>query len=366
MNNLFLLISLLFLSCSQNDLNSNDVINKWAENSKLIVRVEYNVERIDKFASGEEFHSKGYALIERKTEDKLFGFYFFGERFDLNKQFIYDGKKEFRINKEKKNYTISNPGKGFLGSPGGQMVAKEILFPETSYKNVNLIANTKNYYLIEYMYDDDTVSDVTNRIKAIEINKSTFLPQQITSSYKARGNSAVHKAIITNLKINADVEKSLNEFKRKLLEYKRVENEKTKPSVNLINSVAPEFQLPILFDTSNHKAISREKLTLLDFWEVWCGPCVKSLPEVEKIHKKYYNRVEVIGIISDDLIKAKEFINKRKLTFTNLVGNENIIKKFGVTGYPRYFLIDKNGIVKKGYYGFSSQIEIDIIQLLKE
>jgi len=247
------MLSIIISSCAENDSNINYVLNNFAENSKNLTRIEYNVERIDTFASGGTvWNNKGYALIERENKDNLFGFYFFGERYDLNKQFIYDGKKEFRINKDDKTYTISKPGEGFLGSPGGQMVVKEILFPDTMYKNVRLIGDTKNSYLVEYQFDDDTVYNVTNRNKIVEINKNNFLPQQVTLSYKALGNRAVHKTIISNLKLNFDVEESLDQIKRELSEYKIIEEEKTNPSINLVRSVAPEFKLPLLFDTSKY------------------------------------------------------------------------------------------------------------------
>src|SRR5207249_4884756 len=29
------------------------------------------------------------------------------------------------------------------------------------------------------------------------------------------------------------------------------------------------------------------KVVLVDFWGTWCGPCVKTVPELQKLHAKY-------------------------------------------------------------------------------
>jgi peroxiredoxin len=43
------------------------------------------------------------------------------------------------------------------------------------------------------------------------------------------------------------------------------------------------------------------QLTLVNFWEYWCGPCVREMPELEKLYENYKDRgLNVIGIYGDD------------------------------------------------------------------
>ena len=200
----------------------------------------------------------------------------------------------------------------------------------------------------------------------VELNKINFLPQKVTYTFETLGNRAVHQTIISNHKINADAEQSLDQLKRELVDYDLVEKEQTAPPLNLTDLKAPAFKLPLLSDTSEYMELPGARLTLLDFWEVWCGPCIKSLPEVEKIYHRFSNRVEVIGIASDDIENVKKLVMQKKITFPTLIGDEVVITDYGVYSYPRYVLIDKDGIVRNMYYGFSSQIEQDIEQLLSE
>ncbi|WP_435623771.1 TlpA family protein disulfide reductase [Flagellimonas sp.] len=126
------------------------------------------------------------------------------------------------------------------------------------------------------------------------------------------------------------------------------------------------MELPDLFDKDKMVALNNEKLTLIDFWEVWCGACVRAFPKVEDIKNKYKSDLMVIGIVSENQERAIELVQKKGATFQNLVGNTDLRKMFDVHGWPTYFLVDKNGIVQNEYSGFSDQIEKDVQRLINE
>jgi hypothetical protein len=142
----FLLTSALLLGCGKSEeVNVESILKNYSNSLSELKVAEYKIQQIDTFLSGNVWNKKGYALIEREKTDSLFGFYFFGERYDIKKQFIYDGNSEFRIDIEQKNYKLNNPGAGFLGSAGGQMVAQNLIFPDTVYKSVKLLDNPDTY-----------------------------------------------------------------------------------------------------------------------------------------------------------------------------------------------------------------------------
>ena len=43
------------------------------------------------------------------------------------------------------------------------------------------------------------------------------------------------------------------------------------------------------FDLNDFK----EKYVLLDFWGTWCGPCIKLIPDLKQLQKKYKDLVIV-------------------------------------------------------------------------
>jgi thiol-disulfide isomerase/thioredoxin len=93
------------------------------------------------------------------------------------------------------------------------------------------------------------------------------------------------------------------------------------------------------------------KVVLLDFWATSCGPCVKKLPDVQKLADKYADQgLVVIGIHSAmNAGTCVEFVEKTNLTFPIAVDTGMTEERYAVEGIPSYFLIDKTGKIVDGY-----------------
>lgn len=354
----------LFSSC-KNDvvIDESYVISKFQENADKINSIEYQIQRIDTFATGEDiWNNKGIALIERNNKDKIFGFSFYGMRDDVPKEYIYDFGNEFEISKKDKTYKIEPGNIGFLGSPGGQMVHQNILALDSIYNNVSL-DETENSYLLSYEFENDTVYNVSSRVKVLELTKNDFFPIKIKETAYQLGNKSVSISYISEIKINQEVTRSIREIKQDLKEYTILEPKRRAPSELLLKKL-PLLELPELLNQNNLVKINQGKITLIDFWEVWCGPCIASLPKVENLKNKYSLELNVIGIVTEDLGSAIKLVKKKGTTFRNLVGNNNLKKTFNVNSWPRYFLVTSNGTIEKEYFGFSEQIERDIKEIV--
>ncbi len=54
-------------------------------------------------------------------------------------------------------------------------------------------------------------------------------------------------------------------------------------------------------NTVTQDVLGRNKLTMLNFWEPWCGPCVSEMPDLEKLSKAYADRgFAILGIYSTE------------------------------------------------------------------
>lgn len=328
-----------------------------------IDQLSISVRRIDTFTDGNIWDNQGYALIERDVNDTLFGFSFYGVRSDFPNEYIYDKGLEFYIFPEEKSYQVLPGHYGFLGIPGGQMIYPNIFKLDSIYKEVELDVK-EDSYVLQYTFEDNKQFEITERKKKVFLSKETFLPMEVIVSYEGLGNKATHQYLFREMKINESVTTSIKELKDKIADYHLIPIKERQPSFMLLRAL-PEVLLPKLDDPTQMIGLAgNNKLVLLDFWEVWCGPCIASFPKVQKLQETFGDNLQVMGILTEDTAKALELVEKKEVSFINLVGTKELLTQFRVDSFPRYFLVDNSGIIRKEYFGYSDQIELDIEELL--
>jgi len=84
------------------------------------------------------------------------------------------------------------------------------------------------------------------------------------------------------------------------------------------------------------------KAVLIDAWGIHCGPCLASLPDIEKIAKRYKDKMLVFGAHSqqgtDD--EVKDIVKKNKLSYTITNG---VTGPIPFSAIPRVFVFDTAG-----------------------
>jgi len=104
----------------------------------------------------------------------------------------------------------------------------------------------------------------------------------------------------------------------------------------------------------------------VNLWMSTCPPCVKEMPMLQQLQKKYANRgVVVVGISADEKAgTAEKFAKKLGVRYTllidpNLMTSESEQKKFGFVGLPTTFIVDCTGVIRKKIVGFTSSEDIE-------
>ncbi len=118
---------------------------------------------------------------------------------------------------------------------------------------------------------------------------------------------------------------------------------------------APEFTLS---DINNQKISLKDfrgKTVYIDFWATWCAPCIKELPNWEKLRKEYSSSENITFLcisIDEDVKRWESYVKNKKLGGIQLIAPEgrqsSVNKAYTVSGIPRYVLIDKNGKIIDG------------------
>lgn len=103
--------------------------------------------------------------------------------------------------------------------------------------------------------------------------------------------------------------------------------------------------------------VSNNKKTIIYFFAPWCQICHLSIENLEEFYLENQN-YNVIAVALDytnvDAVSA--FSNQHQLTFPIALGNEKIKQQFNVSGYPSYYVIDKNNIIVQKSLGYSSKV----------
>ena len=146
--------------------------------------------------------------------------------------------------------------------------------------------------------------------------------------------------------------------------------------LNISGDKLPDASMPDL----NNKTVKLSELRqrgplVLDFWATWCMPCIKAMPELEKLHQKYKDRgLQVIGINEDasrNQAKVKPFVEKLKVTFPILLDRDNAyMDKLKVQALPTTLLVAPDGEIVWRHSGFSpktmKELEAKIATLLSK
>jgi peroxiredoxin len=118
---------------------------------------------------------------------------------------------------------------------------------------------------------------------------------------------------------------------------------------------APDFALPDLAGQVHRLSDFRGKVVFLNVWATWCPPCRMEMPAMETLYRRLKGRDFVMLAVSQDedgLKAVRPFVEEHRLTFPVLLDPEgSVSSRYGVTGYPETFVIDRDGKVVEHVIG---------------
>ena len=139
-----------------------------------------------------------------------------------------------------------------------------------------------------------------------------------------------------------------------------------------VGQPAPDIKLDSPDGKSYALSELKGKVVLLDFWASWCGPCRKANPHVVDLYDKYNKKGFEVFSVSLDGINPRarggkspdqlaQQLASSKQRWIQAIEKDNLKWKYhvsdlqhwksapagvyGVSGIPRTFMIDKNGVI---------------------
>jgi peroxiredoxin len=118
---------------------------------------------------------------------------------------------------------------------------------------------------------------------------------------------------------------------------------------------APDFALTDLSGRVHRLADFQGKVVFLNVWATWCEPCRMEMPSMERLYRRLKGKDFVMLAVSEDEAghpAVQPFVDELGLTFPVLIDRDGIVPpRYGVTGFPETFVIDRQGRVIQHFIG---------------
>lgn len=94
---------------------------------------------------------------------------------------------------------------------------------------------------------------------------------------------------------------------------------------------------------------------VVNFWATWCAPCVKEMPELERLQQTH-PQVNFIGIALDSADNLRAFVQKVPVSYPLLMmgsGATDILRTLGnpTGGLPFTLVFNAEGRIEKSFLG---------------
>lgn len=134
-----------------------------------------------------------------------------------------------------------------------------------------------------------------------------------------------------------------------------------------VGDSAPELKIEKWLKGTPVEKFESGRIYIVEFWGTWCPPCVKSIPHLSEIAKKYGSDVTVIGIAASEsektgLAGVEAFLEKNDPSMDYIVAFDSTgeTKKLWMDaakrlGIPSSFVVDRNGVI--AYIGHPGNLE---------
>ena len=121
----------------------------------------------------------------------------------------------------------------------------------------------------------------------------------------------------------------------------------------LIGSTAPDFTLQ---DGDRKVSLSefRGKTVVLNFWATWCPPCVEEMPSLVQMQQRLKDKnVEVVAVSIDaDEDAYHRFLKEHNVNLLTVRDPDHKTPDlYGTFKYPETYIIDRNGKVRRKFWG---------------
>jgi thiol-disulfide isomerase/thioredoxin len=283
---------------------------------------------------------------------------------------IYDGQKSIWLNLRDSTYRIQKEAitgqatrtllywhtemKGWRKTPSKIKLLKDTVINSLAY----------DHYLFIQL-DSAKKGEHVYSIIDVVINKITHLPFSITWKLKDFFDDGAlggwtEEHFYSNYEFNRknfpDLSLAVVPANFKLPQRREI------PVPLAIGTVAPKINLYDKADNNFELDKLKGKIVLLNFTTNGCPHCINATQMLTRMHQKYANVAIVsiyqLGVNSKESIT--KFDQKFNVAYPSYLTEKTAEAIYHLSGYPNFYLLDKQGIIVKSYDGFYAELEKEL------